>query len=348
MKQSTFIVLSIFERIVITYLTCLLSITPLSLASITSTPHITNALWYPQYSLLRITIMGKPLPGINIIEGEGLSMWVYLRGATTKSETISTTPPVDTIVMSAEGDTSTLQFTFTEPVKYRVYRYNLKSDEGGYLLFIKPLSEVRTGADVIEASDNAGGETEKTSKKNIPLHESADSASRIVGYLTAGDRVSILEEEGAWYRVRLKDGRDGWLKKSVVSVSVKVGDEARKAIIETAMSQLGDPYVYGGDSPGGFDCSGLVYYAYSSVGVKLPRECSKQYDECKKINLKDARPGDLIFFTTLSENPSHVGIYLGGGRFIHAESTGDGVTISSLGEQYWKERYHSVGTCLGR
>jgi len=97
-------------------------------------------------------------------------------------------------------------------------------------------------------------------------------------------------------------------------------------VVGIAMQYLGTPYVYGGASPGGFDCSGLVMYAFAQIGVSLPHNAAAQYGYGMPVSRDQLQAGDLVFFNGLG----HVGIYVGGGSFIHAPHTGDVVKISSL------------------
>jgi cell wall-associated NlpC family hydrolase len=101
-------------------------------------------------------------------------------------------------------------------------------------------------------------------------------------------------------------------------------------VVGIAMQYLGTPYVWGGASPGGFDCSGLVAYVYAQVGVSLPHSSYAQYGAGVPVSMSDLQPGDLVFFYGLG----HVGIYIGGGSFIHAPHTGDVVKISSISGSY--------------
>jgi cell wall-associated NlpC family hydrolase len=97
-------------------------------------------------------------------------------------------------------------------------------------------------------------------------------------------------------------------------------------VVGIAMRYLGTPYVWGGASPAGFDCSGFTMYVYAQVGVSLPHNAAAQYGSGSPVSRGDLQPGDLVFFDGLG----HVGLYIGGGNFIHAPHTGDVVKISSL------------------
>jgi len=101
-------------------------------------------------------------------------------------------------------------------------------------------------------------------------------------------------------------------------------------VVGIAMRYLGVPYVWGGASPSGFDCSGFTMYVYAQVGVSLPHNAAAQYGMGVPVSRSDLQPGDLVFFYGLG----HVGLYIGGGSFIHAPHTGDVVKISSLSGGY--------------
>jgi cell wall-associated NlpC family hydrolase len=101
-------------------------------------------------------------------------------------------------------------------------------------------------------------------------------------------------------------------------------------VVGIAMHYLGVPYVWGGASPSGFDCSGLVMYVYAQIGVSLPHSSYAQVGMGTPVSMGQLQPGDLVFFT----GASHEGIYIGGGQFIHAPHTGDVVKISSLSGYY--------------
>jgi peptidoglycan DL-endopeptidase CwlO len=106
-------------------------------------------------------------------------------------------------------------------------------------------------------------------------------------------------------------------------------------VVGVALSQLGTPYVWAGSAPGGFDCSGLVMWAYSQVGVSLPHSSYAQYGAGVPVSRDQLQPGDLVFFDGLG----HVGIYIGGDQFVHAPHTGDVVKISSLSESWYSATF---------
>jgi cell wall-associated NlpC family hydrolase len=103
-----------------------------------------------------------------------------------------------------------------------------------------------------------------------------------------------------------------------------------------AMRFIGTPYVFGGTTPSGFDCSGYVQYVFAMFGVHLPRTADVQYYAGHQT-VGGIRTGDLVFFQTYLPGPSHVGIYMGKGKFIHSSS--HGVMISRLADSYWASRY---------
>jgi len=102
-------------------------------------------------------------------------------------------------------------------------------------------------------------------------------------------------------------------------------------VISIAMQYLGVPYVWGGMSPSGFDCSGLTAYAYAQIGISLPHHAASQFNYGVPVSRDDLQPADLVFFNGLG----HMGMYIGGGQFIHAPHTGDVVKISSLYDSWY-------------
>ena len=117
------------------------------------------------------------------------------------------------------------------------------------------------------------------------------------------------------------------------------------AIIATAKQYIGVPYVWGGSTPSGFDCSGFVQYVFARHGITLPRTSAAQYTAGKWVSKSDLRPGDLVFYNTSGSGVSHLGIYIGNGQFIHASSS-KGVMISDMSNSYWSARYYGARRIL--
>lgn len=124
-------------------------------------------------------------------------------------------------------------------------------------------------------------------------------------------------------------------------IMVDFGQEA----VQHALDMVGTPYRFGGNTSEGFDCSGLVQYSYARAGVELPRTMEGQWAVSRPVTDTQLRPGDLLFFHQEGKRNSHMGIYIGDDRFVHAPSTGKQVTIASLANRYWR-RHFSVARRL--
>jgi peptidoglycan DL-endopeptidase CwlO len=111
-----------------------------------------------------------------------------------------------------------------------------------------------------------------------------------------------------------------------------------RTVLNWAYSKLGTPYLYGGTGPR-YDCSGLTMMAWRQAGVSLPRVVPAQFDATRRVARADLEPGDLVFFDGLN----HVGIYAGGGKFVHSPHTGDVVKVSSLSDSYYNSAYYGAG-----
>ena len=147
------------------------------------------------------------------------------------------------------------------------------------------------------------------------------------------DMLRLLQDKGVIFKLgsQLKQARD------------EVGERA-SGLVVSAMGFLGVPYRYGGNSADtGFDCSGFVRAVYEqSVGKVLPRRADQQAASTETIDRSDLKPGDLVFFDTMKRAFSHVGIYLGEGKFIHAPRTGSEVRVEDMRKAYWRARFNGA------
>ena len=139
----------------------------------------------------------------------------------------------------------------------------------------------------------------------------------------------------------------GWRTIGAIALAAVVFDAAaqppggpRSEIVVQAMALLDVPYRYGGSTPAGFDCSGLVRYVFKAVtGRELPRRTEDMSRVGRSLRRSELLPGDLVYFNTFSSAYSHVAIYIGDGRFLHAPARGGRVRIEGLDDRYWKSRY---------
>lgn len=173
-----------------------------------------------------------------------------------------------------------------------------------------------------------------TGTLNIRSAPSTDAEK--VGKLKAGKVVELLETLDGWYRIA-----EGYVSAEYVTqvdASALAASDTASQVVELALSFVGSPYVYGGSSPKGFDCSGLTSYVYKQFGITLNRTCSGQLDNGTPVAMSELLPGDLVIFkkyASSAKRASHVGIYIGDGQFVHASTYGVGVIVSHLSDAYY-------------
>jgi cell wall-associated NlpC family hydrolase len=114
---------------------------------------------------------------------------------------------------------------------------------------------------------------------------------------------------------------------------------AARSALQYAYAQLCKPYVWGAEGPNSFDCSGLTMAAWNAAGVSLPRTTYEQYDATTRVSYADLEPGDLVFFNS----NSHMGMYVGGGKMIHAPHTGSSVQIADISSGYYRTNFYGAG-----
>ena len=156
------------------------------------------------------------------------------------------------------------------------------------------------------------------------------------GKLYAGKVVEILGESDGWYQID-----SGYISAeyvTLVDASAAASSSKGQEIADYALTFVGYPYVYGGSSPSGFDCSGFTKYVYSQFGYTINRTASNQLQNGTPVSMGELQPGDLVMFKksgTGSSAASHVGIYIGGGQFVHASTAKVGVIVSDLDSAYY-------------
>lgn len=126
---------------------------------------------------------------------------------------------------------------------------------------------------------------------------------------------------------------------SAPSALPRASDQLAERAAKVAGSMLGRPYRYGGSTPAGFDCSGLVNYSYARVGLSVARDTRGLLTQTAPVPARELRAGDLVFFDQEGKKRSHVGIYLGDGSFVHAPSSGGRVRTDQLESGYWSRHF---------
>lgn len=163
-----------------------------------------------------------------------------------------------------------------------------------------------------------------------------------VGYIRS-DYVDLAEipyenQDSSKSPVFFRGGVSTGIKPSAEALNGTTGPSKASKIISTAKKYIGVPYKWGGTTPKGFDCSGYVQYVFNANGVSVPRTSGEQYYFGTKVSKSNLQPGDLVFFNTNGKGVSHVGIYIGDGKFIHSGVT-NGVVIAELFGAYWSKLY---------
>lgn len=183
---------------------------------------------------------------------------------------------------------------------------------------------------------------------SVNIRSGGSLSSKIITQLNWNDVVTVLGQENGWYNIKLSNGTVGWIYGQYLSLrssstTVSRGDVDRSVVlrlIDFGRKFLGTKYVYGGESPSGFDCSGFTQYVFKSVGVNLPRMADDQATVGTYVDRGNLQPGDLVFFKTLGSSIiNHAGIYIGNGEFMHASSGAGKVMISSLKDDYYSTHY---------
>lgn len=192
------------------------------------------------------------------------------------------------------------------------------------------------------ATDFSVGSGKITCSSTVNLRSEANTSSSILTSLSNGTAVTITGVSGGWYKVSV-NGKSGYIKADYITTSVSSSanmasysglSAKRTAVLDYAAKFLGVPYVYGGSTPSGFDCSGFTSYVYKNTVCSIERVAQAQFDTTTRVSRDELLPGDLVFFGSSAYSISHVGIYVGDGQFIHAPHTGDVVKYDSLSGSY--------------
>ena len=189
----------------------------------------------------------------------------------------------------------------------------------------------------------------------VNLREQPNTSSSVLASLSNSTAVSVTGVYQGWYKVSC-NGKNGYVHPDYITfaavqtpapaenkapvtpdsnvVSYTGTSEARAEVLEYAAQFLGTPYVYGGSSPSGFDCSGFTSYVFNNTVGSIPRVAQSQFNATTHVSREELLPGDLVFFGSSASSISHVGIYVGDDTFIHSPHTGAVVKYESLSGNY--------------
>ena len=184
------------------------------------------------------------------------------------------------------------------------------------------------------------------------VRSSSSTESSVIDQIHSGEKVKILGFDNGWYKVAYGNV-SGYIRSDLVTLLEKPAENhgsiakppmnnsasnQGQKIADYALSLVGCPYVYGGTSPSGFDCSGFVQYVYTQNGISINRTATAQLANGTWVAYSDMKPGDIVYFG-YGSTATHVGIYIGDGKFVHAQNSSTGVVITSLSESYYANRY---------
>jgi len=182
----------------------------------------------------------------------------------------------------------------------------------------------------------------------LNLRTGPGTSYKILMSLIKGDRITVLDKETGWYNVKNIDGKTGWVSTDyIVAAGTRAPYVASRSglrtteIVDYAMQFLGVKYVWGGNTPKGFDCSGFTSFIYSEFRIPLVHSAAGQAQNGVCIAMAGLKPGDLVFFDTNGGHDliNHAGIYIGDGKFIHASTSQGKVVISDLASGVYFDSY---------
>ena len=217
---------------------------------------------------------------------------------------------------------------------------NLKSDS------LYPNQVLQTSAKKTNSASNSITQKKGTfkAKSNVNVRSAAGTTNKIVAKVKKGTTVTVSQQKkmgnDVWFHVKVNK-TSGWILGSLltsVNKSTSKSTTASQNVVDQAMKLRFIPYIFGGTTKNGFDCSGFVQYAFKQSGKNISRTTLSQFAQSKKVT--SPKPGDLVFFeNTYRKGISHVGIYIGNNKFVHAG--GKQSQVTSLSNSYWKSKFDS-------
>lgn len=296
----------------------------------------------PAGKFLRVAVLGAALSAITVVGASAASVGVgtvtadalrLRESASTDSTILATAPSGDTVVVLEDAGNGW-------------YKVDYKSIEGymsGEYLDVQKTADVKIGYGKV----NAGGST-------LNMRSGPGTSYDRVATLSDGTVVDIVGIDNGWYKIST-NGVTGYVSSDYMvtckdsagsrgdgatAVATASSSSLGQQVVDYAKQYLGCPYVYGGNGPSSFDCSGYTSYVYRHFGYTLNRTASTQLSNGTSVSKSELQPGDLVFFKyNTSKAASHVGIYIGGGQFIHASTNTYTVKIDDLTRGHYANVY---------
>ena len=191
----------------------------------------------------------------------------------------------------------------------------------------------------------------------LNIRSGPSTSYKVISKAYTNNVVEILGKSGSWYKIKTSGNIEGWVSSKYIGSYKETTEEVKSEtlitenssinkIIDIANTKIGKPYKWGSTGPNSFDCSGFTSYIYQNgAGINLPRTSVAQSKVGSKKSRNQLKSGDLVFFNTSGKGISHVGMYIGNSKFIHA-STSKGVRIDSLNSSYYKSRFVSASRII--
>lgn len=292
----------------------------------------------PAGKFLRVAVLGAALSAITVAGASAASVGVGTVNADALRLRESASTDSTILATASKGDSVII----LENAGNNWYKVDYKSVQGymsGEYLTVATTADAAIGYGKV----SAGGST-------LNMRSGAGTSYGVVSSLPDGTIVEIVGINNGWYKIQY-GGKTGYVSSDyMVTVKDSVGSrstaEAASSsaigdqIVAYAKQFLGVPYVYGGNGPNCFDCSGFTKYVYAHFGVTLNRTATDQLANGTSVSKSQLQPGDLVFFRANTTKPvSHVGIYIGNGQFIHASTNTYSVQIDRLDTGYYAGVY---------
>ena len=216
---------------------------------------------------------------------------------------------------------------------YKIAHEGISGFVSGEYLVVHEEDQEQAVALAAEADAEAASTFGRITASSLNVRSGPSTDHEKVGSLAAGRVVELLEESDGWYRIE-----NGYISTEYVTIVDPSQISKGQEIADYALQFVGYPYVYGGSSPKGFDCSGFTSYVYKQFGITINRTASTQLDNGTPVSMSELQPGDLVMFKksgTGSKRASHVGIYIGNNQFVHASTPTVGVIVSDMDSAYY-------------